>query len=172
MNVLVTNRLQLREFTEADVPSLHAIFSDVETMKYYPAPFDYEKTVKWVERNQKRYIEDGHGLWAVCLKEMGQLIGDCGLVKQVVDGKMEVEIGYHINKNYWSKGYGTEAAHACKEYAFSNLGLHKVISIIDPWNIPSCRVAEKIGLTVEKAAWVFQKWHVIYSSYNRDSKEK
>jgi [ribosomal protein S5]-alanine N-acetyltransferase len=166
MIVLETDRVLLRQYEEEDIPSLYSIFSDSETMKYYPAPFSYEKTVKWVRNNQERYKNDGYGLWAVCLKKNGEIIGDCGLTKQEVDGKIEVEIGYHINKKYWSKGYGTEVAKACKEYGFNKLDLKKLICIIDPRNTPSSRVAEKIGFAVEKEVFIFNKNHYIYSCSN------
>jgi ribosomal-protein-alanine N-acetyltransferase len=71
MIILETDRLILRKFKEEDIPSLHSIFSDSETMEYYPAPFSNEKTQNWVKRNQERYKEDGYGLWAVCLKGIG-----------------------------------------------------------------------------------------------------
>jgi len=163
MFVIETERLILREYEEADLDPLHRIFSDPETMKFYPAPFSLQKTRDWIKRNQERYRKDGFGLWAVCLKETNECIGDCGLVKQMVDDRIEVEIGYHINKQYWSKGYATEAAKACKAYGFSQLGLNKLISIIDPKNAPSIRVAEKIGFTKEKEVFIFGKNHAIYS---------
>jgi ribosomal-protein-alanine N-acetyltransferase len=161
--ILETDRLYLREYKDDDVAGLHEIFSDVETMKYYQAPFSIEETQGWIKRNQKRYMDDSFGLWAVCLKETTKLIGDCGLVKQNVDGRTEVEIGYHINKYYWSKGFASEAAKACMEYGFDKLGLHKLISIIDPKNMASIRVAEKIGFTKEKESYIFGKNHCIYS---------
>ncbi|MGG0658715.1 GNAT family N-acetyltransferase [Rummeliibacillus pycnus] len=160
---LETNNLYLREFILEDFSSLHIIFSDEETMKYYPSPFCIEKTKKWIEKNQQRYNKDGFGLWAVCLKGTDQVIGDCGLTKQQVDGKLEVEIGYHINKKYWGKGYATEAATSCKEFGLYQLGVNKMISIIDPQNSQSIRVAEKIGFTLEKKSFVFGKIHNIYS---------
>lgn len=165
MNILETKRLLLRPYTEEDIPSLHSIFSDPQTMAYYPAPFTYEQTYNWVKRNQRRYREDGYGLWAICLKENNTFIGDCGLVKQMIAGKTEVEIGYHIHKKYWSKGLATEAAKACKEYGFQYLQLNKLISMIDPNNMASIRVAEKIGFTKEKEVFIFEKAHLIYSSF-------
>ncbi|MBB6452593.1 RimJ/RimL family protein N-acetyltransferase [Salirhabdus euzebyi] len=81
---------------------------------------------------------------------------------------MEVEIGYHIHRKFWSKGYSSEAAVACKEYGLHVLGLNKLISIIDPKNIPSRRVAEKIGFNVEKEVYIFNKDHVTYSCYKKD----
>ncbi|SDC78838.1 GNAT family N-acetyltransferase [Shouchella lonarensis] len=161
--MIETKRLCLRPFTEDDIPRLHEIFSDRETMAHYPSPFSYEKTEAWVRWNQESYEENGFGLWAVCLQENQTLIGDCGLVKQTVDGCTEVEVGYHIDKNHWSQGFGSEAAFACKNYAFKTLGLNRIISIVAPDNMPSRRVAEKIGLREEKESFVFGKNHVIYS---------
>ncbi|MEH7380891.1 GNAT family N-acetyltransferase [Bacillus sp. JJ1533] len=163
MIILETERLYLRQYDEYDIYSLHTIFSDPETKEYYPAPFTFEQSQNWIKRNQERYLEDGFGLWGICLKETNELIGDCGLVKQKVDGKTEIEIGYHINKEFWSKGFATEAAKGCKEYGFYQLGLKKLISIIDPRNLPSIRVAEKIGFTKEKKSFIFDKYHNIYS---------
>lgn len=158
-----TKRLSLRPFTMDDLSSLHSIFSDPETMAYYPAPFSEEQTKSWIKRNLERYQVDGFGLWGVLLKENNQFIGDCGLVKQTIAGKTYVEIGYHINKIEWSKGYATEAAMSCMDYGFNTLGLNKLISIIDPKNCPSIRVAEKIGFTKEQDLFVFNKIHSIYS---------
>lgn len=167
MIVLETARLYLRQFNNEDITSLHAIFSDAETMKYYPSPFSLEQTKNWIGKNIKRYEEDGYGLWAVCLKETHELIGDCGLVKQIVDGKTEVEIGYHINKKYWSKGFATEAAKGCMENGFVQLNRNRLISIIDPLNKPSIRVAEKIGFSKEKESFIFNKNHCIYSKFKK-----
>lgn len=76
---------------------------------------------------------------------------------------MEVEIGYHVNKEYWSRGFASEAAKGCRDYGFDQLGLLKLISIIDPNNMPSIRVAEKIGFRKEKESFIFNKNHSIYS---------
>lgn len=158
-----TMRLVIREFQDEDIPALYQLFSDAETMKYYPAPFSLLKTKEWVQRNQESYEKNGFGLWAVHLKDSKQCIGDCGLVAQVVDGEPEVEVGYHINKKYWSKGYATEAAQACTEYGFHQLGLQRLISIIDPKNTASIRVAEKNGFRKKKTSFIFDKEHAIYS---------
>ncbi|MFD0589042.1 GNAT family N-acetyltransferase [Paenibacillus sp. GCM10027627] len=165
MTIVETPRLLLRKFRQEDAASLHPIFSDAETMAFYPAPFDWEKTEHWIEKNQNRYIHDGYGLWAMCLKETGEVIGDCGLIKQQVDDKEETEIGYHLHKKYWSQGLATEAAKACRDYGFYTLGLAKLISIIDPEHSASIRVAERIGLTFEKQAFIFDRLHSIYSVY-------
>jgi [ribosomal protein S5]-alanine N-acetyltransferase len=161
--ILETERLYLRELKQEDLDRLHAIFSDEETMRFYPAPFTREQTGQWIKKNQERYRKDGFGLWGVCLKETDELIGDCGLVRQTVDGRTEIEIGYHIHKKYWSRGFATEAAKACKAYGFHQLHFNKLICLIDPKNIPSIRVAEKIGFTKEKEVFIFGKNHAVYS---------
>lgn len=161
--ILETERLYLRHFEADDAAALHEIFSDAETMRFYPAPFTIEQTHTWISRNQNRYKADGFGLWAVCLKDTDEVIGDCGLITQIINGEAEVEIGYHIHKRYWSKGFAAEAALKCKEYGFQQLKKNKLVSIIAPNNIQSIKVAEKIGFTFEREEHIFNKKHYIYS---------
>jgi [ribosomal protein S5]-alanine N-acetyltransferase len=155
--------LLLRHYKDEDINALHNIFSDPETMEFNPTPFSIQQTQDWIKRNIERYQNDGFGLWAVCLKETNEFIGDCGLVKQQINDKTEIEIGYHISKEHRLKGYASEVARACKDYGFNQIGLNKLISIIDPRNIASIRVAEKIGFVMEKEAFIFYKNHYIYS---------
>ena len=104
MRILQTQRLSLREFVPEDVNALAAILSDPETMQYYPVSFDHAAVVDWIARNRARYVNDGYGLWAMILNSTGELIGDCGLVRQTVDGTDEVEIGYHVRGDQWGQG--------------------------------------------------------------------
>jgi RimJ/RimL family protein N-acetyltransferase len=78
------------------------------------------------------------------------LIGHCGFLHWQIDGADEIEIGYRLHPDYWDKGIATEAAMAVRDHAFRDLKLPRVISLIHPENIPSRRVAEKIGMTLEK----------------------
>src|SRR5579872_3980760 len=94
--ILETGRLLLREFQPSDGVALTAVLGDRETMRFYPAPFDQNGVAAWIERNRRRYQSDGFGLWAMVLKSSGEVVGDCGLVKQTVDGLDETEIGYHV----------------------------------------------------------------------------
>jgi [ribosomal protein S5]-alanine N-acetyltransferase len=148
--VLETKRLILREMTLRDVDDLLEVFSDPEAMQFYPQPFDRQMTQTWIERNIQRYAQHGFGLWAIILKENGKLIGDCGLVVQEVGGVEEIEVGYHVHRDLWGKGLATEAAQACRDYGFSQLGFDKLISLINPANIASRRVAEKNGMRLLK----------------------
>lgn len=150
MNILETNRLLLRELTLDDVDALNAILSDPVAMEHYPKPHDREMTAEWIRRNLVRYAEHGFGLWAVILKATGELIGDCGLTYQHVNGVDELEIGYHIARPLWNKGYATEAASGCRDYVSDVLKRDRVISWMRPTNHSSRRVAEKVGMTLEK----------------------
>jgi RimJ/RimL family protein N-acetyltransferase len=148
--ILETSRLRLREFVAEDVDALALILSDAETMRYYPVQFDRAGVEAWIARNRRRYAADGHGLWAMILKSTGQLIGDCGVTVQSLDGVDELEVGYHLRRDHWGHGYATEAAQASRDWAFSNRNADYIISLIRPENMPSRRVAERNGMSLWK----------------------
>jgi [ribosomal protein S5]-alanine N-acetyltransferase len=161
--ILETPRLRLREFVPQDVDTLLAVLGDPVAMQYYPAAFDRREVEEWIERNRSRYESDGYGLWAMLLKDSGELIGDCGCFLRDVAGRDEIEIGYHVRRDLWGNGYATEAAQACMQYAFTKLGVDCVISLIRPENVQSIRVAEKNGLTCEKIIFWRGYDHCIYA---------
>lgn len=161
--VLTTGRLIMRELTGADLDDMAALLGDEQVMRYYPRPKTRDEARAWIEWNQRLYREHGFGLWAVLLRETGEFAGDCGLTLQHVDGADEVEVGYHIRAGLQGNGYATEAAAAARDYARDVLGLHRLIAIINPANVPSQRVAAKIGLASEKHATVFGAEQVIYA---------
>jgi [ribosomal protein S5]-alanine N-acetyltransferase len=161
--VLETSRLRLSEFVPQDADALAAVLGDPVTMQYYPAAFDRKGVEEWIERNRNRYRGEGFGLWAMLLRETNELIGDCGCFLQDVDGRDDIEIGYHVRRDLWGKGYATEAAQACMQYAFTKLGVDRVISLIRPENMQSIRVAEKNGLTCEKLIFWRGYDHCIYA---------
>lgn len=142
---LETERLVLRDYVPEDFDALHEILSDPETMRHYPHPFRPEETRQWIQRNQTRYAEHGFGLWAVELKG-GGLIGDCGITLQNIHGQLLPEVGYHIHRDHQRRGYATEAAAACIQYAFEALGFDRVYSYMKHTNAASARVAIKNGL--------------------------
>jgi len=158
---LETERLALREMTADDVPALHAVLGDAETMRWYPRPYSPEEIQEAVGRQISRYYS-GAGLLAMVLKESGGVIGDCGVVWQEVDGVAEPEIGYHVHRECWNRGLATEAARAVMEYAFSTLGCDHVISLIRPENLQSRRVAEKNGLALDRVTFWRGFDHCVY----------
>ena len=146
-----TNRLLLRRLTLDDVDNLLGIFSDPEAMKYYPATKGRRETIAWIDWNLKSYSEHGFGLLAVILKSTATFAGQCGLVMQRnVDGRDEVEIGYSFLRGQWNSGLASEAAMACRDFGFANLDLTHLVSLIDPANRASQRVAEKVGMSCER----------------------
>lgn len=146
--IFETERLRLRELEYSDIDALSAILRDEETMYAYNGAFSERETLDWLERQLARYKKYGFGLWAVILRENGEMIGQCGLTMQPWRDKELLEIGYLLNKRYWHMGYATEAARACKGYAFEVLDAGEVCSIIRDTNIPSRRVAERSGMSV------------------------
>lgn len=158
---LETPRLILREMNPDDAPALHAVLGDAETMRWYPRPCSFEEVEESIARQISRYPA-GAGLLGMVLKETGVLVGDCGLVWQEVDGIEEPEIGYHLLRACWNRGLATEAARAVMDSAFSTLACDHVISLIRPENLPSRRVAEKNGLTLDRIVFWRGFDHCVY----------
>lgn len=146
-SIIETRRLYLRPLTLEDASSLSLVLSDQESMKHYPHAFSTEDVNVWIERNLKRYENDGFGLWAVIRKEDNQFLGDCGITLQNIDGEILPEIGFHIIKAFCKMGYATEAAEACKKYALEVLGYKAIYSYSEVGNKASQRVSAKIGMS-------------------------
>lgn len=146
--ILETPRLLLREMTQSDLRAICRVLQDRETMYAYEHAFSDEEAQAWLNNQLRRYREDGFGLWAAVSKESGEIIGQCGITLQDVNGEQVREVGYLFERAHWHKGYATEAAAACKEYAFSVLGSDTVYSIIRENNFASQRVAERNGMAV------------------------
>lgn len=132
-------------------------------MKYYPSTKNESETMEWIKWTQKNYEEYGVGLWIVEDKVTGEFLGQCGIVPQEVEGVTEMEIGYLFVRRFWGKGYATEAALACKNYGFERLNLSKMISLIKVDNIPSTKVAERIGMKMMKKINKWGKEVFVYS---------
>lgn len=145
--ILETERLLLREINADDFGALCRIMQDEKTMYAYEGAFGEQEVRDWLDRQLSRYREFGFGLWAVVLKETGEVIGQCGLTIQPWKNEKVLEIGYLFQRKFWHNGYATEAAIACKKYAFEVLKAGEVCSIIRNTNLPSQRVAERNGMT-------------------------
>jgi len=150
MTVFETPRLLLRQFTLDDVDDLAAMYADSAVMTFLGGPRSYETTQQHIERIIQNYQEYGFGLWAVIHKGNRQLMGRCGLIPQTIEGQEEVEIGYLLAHAYWGQGLATEAAAAIRDYGFNAVGCDRLISLIDPHNLASQKVALRVGLTYEK----------------------
>lgn len=147
--ILETERLILRELNDNDFEALCKILLDSETMYAYQGAFSIEEAHNWLNSQLERYKNYGYGLWAVVLKENNEMIGQCGLTIQTWKDSKVLEVGYLFQKKYWHHGYATEAAIACREYAFNVLNANEVCSIIRTTNNASINVALRNGMKNE-----------------------
>jgi ribosomal-protein-alanine N-acetyltransferase len=170
--VLETERLLLRHLDWSDFDALHAIMSDPDVMRFIGTGL--AKTRQQTERLMGFWITDNErawddvtlrrlpqlrraierdadfSLWATVEKRTNRLIGRCGLLAWDLDGRKETEVGYLIAKAHWGQGYATEAARAIRDYGFEMLGFDRLISLIQPGNAASQRVAIKNGMRHER----------------------
>lgn len=143
--ILETERLCLREMTENDFEALNKVLADSDIMQHYPYVFDEARVRNWIQRNMDRYRIFGFGLWAVCLKKTGEMIGDCGLTMQFINGQIKPEIGYHIRADQQRKGYAKEAAIAVRDWVFINTPFNVIYSYMKYNNAPSYKTAISWG---------------------------
>lgn len=144
-------RLFLRKMTPEDFDALYAVLADSDIMGHYPYTFDEARVRNWIHKNIERYRVLGFGLWAVCLKSTGEMIGDCGLTMQNINGVILPEIGYHIAKAHQRQGYAKEAARAVRDWAFAHTTFGVVYSYMKETNIPSAATAWASGMTLRNA---------------------
>ena len=143
--IIETEHLFLREMKESDFDALYKVLADSDIMQHYPYTFDENRVINWIQRNIERYRIFGFGLWAVCLKETGEMIGDCGITLQLIDGQIKPEIGYHIRADKQRNGYAKEAAIAVRDWAFNNTPFNVVYSYMKHTNEPSYKTAISYG---------------------------
>ena len=171
MAILETQRLVLRQLTEADFDAWSAVLRDPDVMYAYEHGFSEEEVHQWIDRQQERYAQYGFGLWALIEKASGELIGDCGITMQDWCGREVPEIGYHLRRDKWHQGYAAEAAAACRDYAFTVLGFKEVFAIIRENNLPSQHVALRCGMAVRgsmvKYYWGMEMPHLVFSVKRR-----
>lgn len=151
-----TNRLFLREMTLEDFDALYTVLADSDIMQHYPYTFDETRVRNWINKNIDRYRVLGFGLWAVCLKSTGEMIGDCGLTMQNINGMILPEIGYHIAKAHQRQGYASEAARAVRGWCFAHTTFGMVYSYMKKSNIPSSATA-RANVHQNTSGWMARK---------------
>jgi ribosomal-protein-alanine N-acetyltransferase len=149
--ILETERLSFRRLLPGDLDQLFELYSDPEMRRYFPeGTLTYEET-----RAELEWFLNGHpehpelGLWATIHRPTGRFIGRCGLLPWTIEGRDEVEIAYMIAKPFWRQGLGAEAARGILEYARAELGIPRLVCLIDPGNEASIGVARSIGMALE-----------------------
>lgn len=144
--VLETERIFLRKLRKEDVAELRAVLGDPEVMYAWEKTFDDGEIAEWIERQQNRYKKDGYGYWASIEKETGRLIGMTGLLEESMGERLVTGVGYLYARQYWGRGFATEGAKGCIDYAFRKLRRDRVAADIRPQNLSSRRVAERLGM--------------------------
>jgi len=149
--ILETERLRLRDMRRDDYPALCKMLKDDDVMYAWEGALSEEEVQDWMDRNFERYAKYGYGCWAVELKNSpaGEMIGQCGITMLKYNGTEVPEISYIFQKAYWHRGYATEAAIACKNYAFDKLNIHEIFSDVRDNNIPSMNVLIRTGMTIK-----------------------
>jgi len=149
MNVILeTNRLILREFTIEDLPRMIEIGTNPIVMRQFPPELKTpERAKKVLDDVIEQYKDKGYSLYAVIYKADNKLIGFCGfLYNYTDDGKEFIELSYRLDNSYWNQGLATEAAIACRDFAFNKLNFEEFYSIIMDDNYASLAIARKLGL--------------------------
>jgi [ribosomal protein S5]-alanine N-acetyltransferase len=151
MQILETSRLTLRYITSRDAEALMPILGDAEVMQFSIIGVHSPKQIKqFIEQRLISYLEYGFGLYAIVHKQNQQLIGYCGFFIQSIEQQKEVEVGYRLAQKYWGQGLATEAAKAVVEYGQQRFNFQRFVCLIETRNSRSIRVAQKLGMKLEK----------------------
>jgi [ribosomal protein S5]-alanine N-acetyltransferase len=164
--MLETPRLILRPFTIEDLDRLAQLMANKDFMRFSMGPLTREKVQDFLDKVMGWDRDGLPSQFAMIIRSNGALAGYCGFFHHEVDGKMEIEIGYRLNSNFWNRGLTTEAARAVRDHGFRDLKLDYVISLIHPENVRSRRVAEKNGMMLERET-TFRGFPTFVFSINR-----
>lgn len=146
--LFTSQRLGFRNWKEEDIPEFAAINSDEDVMEHFPKTLTIQETAAFVERLQNHFEQFGYTYFAVEVLETEELIGFIGLTYQDFEAEFTpaTDIGWRLKKSAWGKGYATEGALRCLEFAFHDLKLKRIVSIRTESNSKSENVMSKIGL--------------------------
>ncbi len=167
MLVLESERLLFRRYQDEDFEFLASLLSDPEMIRFIGngQPRDINGAKKFLEWIYSTYeFGADMGLMVLVRKDDNVRIGHAGLVPQKVDGTDEIEIGYWITREFWNQGYASEAALALREHGERQLGVKRLISLIQPGNVASRKVAMKIGMNLEKEIKLSGQEVCVYST--------
>ncbi|MGI8670695.1 MAG: GNAT family N-acetyltransferase [Aridibacter sp.] len=140
-----TERLFLRRLKDYDVDEIFKMRSDEEIMRYIREPQTKRKESQhWIEMISEKWNREKIGFCGVIEKSSKTFIGWCGLWRLTETD--EIEVGYAIHKDFWGKGYATEAARRCLQYGFEELNLEKIVAVAYPENEASQNVMKRLGM--------------------------
>jgi ribosomal-protein-alanine N-acetyltransferase len=159
-----TARLEIREWTIDDFEEFSALMADPEVMQFslQGRPLSPEEAHDLFYKRILEHYKNGFGLWALYYKEEKKIIGFTGLITQEIEGIKKIELAYRLLPKYWHRGLALEAAREVCAYAFNVLKLKELISIIEPDNSRSIRLAERLGMRPQKMVKYYNQDVYIY----------
>jgi len=144
--VLETERLLLRKWNDDDAAQVADIYAKPEVMEFIPGGvWSTDRTARAIARMRELDIEHGYGFYPVVVKNLGRVIGHCGL--GLLEQTPEIEVAYILNSPYWGQGYASEAARAIIAHAFSRLNISRIVAVAFPENVRSIAVMRSVGMT-------------------------
>lgn len=146
--LIVTDRLRLRAWQDADLDAFTAINADPVVMEFFPETYTGERTLRFVERIRECWTALGYGLWAVERLDNGRFVGYVGLWPAAFPAHFTpaVEVGWRLAADQWGHGYATEGARAALAYAFDTIGIEEIVSFTSVLNVRSIKVMERLGM--------------------------
>ena len=158
---LETERLIMRMWRDADIEEYAELCADPEVMRYLGGKV-FDRTEAWRQMASMigHWYLRGYGIWAVEEKDSGRFVGRIGCINP--EGWPGFEVGWTLKREFWGKGYATEAGRRALEYGLNEIDKPHIISLIHPENRASIRVAERLGETLEGNARVFDTDVLVY----------
>lgn len=146
---LYTERLVLRQWLVQDIAVFADMNEDPEVMRYFPGTLTRQQSAAWAENCRHMLEQQGWGLWAVEVRDNGEFIGFVGLHAPEIDLPFNpcVEIGWRLKRSAWGQGYATEAARACLQFGFEQIGLQEIVSFTSVVNKASSAVMQRLGMS-------------------------
>ena len=161
--VIKTSRLFLRELYLTDLDFVASLLAHPQVMRFYPHCYSRDEALSWLERQRARYAAHRHGFWLAVESNSQLPVGQVGLLARRIEGSDELEIAYLFEPRFWGQGFATEAAAGVRDYAFSELGRSRVISLVQPDNQASANVARRIGMVPGQRAMFHGYAHIVFS---------
>ncbi len=150
MYTIQTERLGLRNWKETDLKAMIALNQDPKVMQFFPSMSDETQTLEYIKRMQAQFAKTNYCYFAAEILDTQEFIGFIGIMYQDYEAEFTpcVDIGWRLKQGAWGKGYATEGAKACLDYAFNDLKLETIYSVAPLVNSPSISVMKKIGMSL------------------------
>lgn len=162
--IIETKRLLLREIEASDIEYLATLLGDATVMRFWPAPFTRAQAAEWIDRRRAGYARHGYDYWLAIERASGKPIGQAGLLQVELDGVGEPSLGYIFQQSAWGFGFAQEAAGATLHWALAKRGVQRVTCLVQPRNVPSLRVAARLGLMPERHVEYKGHPHIVFAT--------